>query len=83
MGPQVQQPVSMLRLKQLRERTGLGRSTLYERIRTGAWTAPVPLGPRAVGWPSHEVETLIAAQIAGADIPAVVAGLHRARKGAA
>jgi prophage regulatory protein len=82
MAPQMHAPVSMLRLKQLKERTGLGRSTLYERIRTGAWTAPVPLGPRAVGWPSHEVEALLEAQIAGADIPAVVEGLHRARKGA-
>lgn len=57
--------VSMLRLKQVRERTGLGRSTLYDRIKRGAWTTPVSLGSRAVGWPAHEVDALINALISG------------------
>ena len=65
MGPQTQQPLSVLRLKQVRERTGLGRSTVYDRIKQRTWPAPIHLGPRAVGWPAHEVDALIGAHIAG------------------
>lgn len=28
-------------------------------------TPPIPIGDRAVAWPSHEVEAIINAQIAG------------------
>ena len=46
-----------LRLPAVMERTGYGRSTIYEMIGAGKFPAPVHLGPRAVAWLESEVET--------------------------
>lgn len=56
---------TMLRMPGVKSESGLSRSTIYLRIGQGLWTRPVPLGPRAVGWPSEEVAALNAARIAG------------------
>lgn len=77
---------ALLRLPQIKARTGRGRSSIYADIRAGLFTAPVPIGARAVGWPSSEVDALIAARIAGksdAEIRALVAELEVYRKAAA
>lgn len=39
-----------LRMKQVREVTGMSRSWIYEAIRRGEFPAPIPLGLRAVAW---------------------------------
>src|SRR5258705_10359808 len=41
---------SILRRKQVQNRTGLSRSTIYERVRAGTFPRPISLGPRTVGW---------------------------------
>ncbi len=46
----------MLRLPQVLKRTGLAKSSLYEKISKGEFPAPVKLGSRASGWLEHEVE---------------------------
>ncbi|MGH7971905.1 MAG: helix-turn-helix transcriptional regulator [Limisphaerales bacterium] len=72
----------ILRLPDVKTATGLSRSTIYLRIAQGAFTHPVSLGGRAVGWPAHEVEALIAARIAGKQdgkIRALVTELEAAR----
>jgi prophage regulatory protein len=69
----------------VKSESGLSRSTIYLRISQGLWTRPVPLGPRAVGWPSVEVTALNAARIAGKtedEIRGLVAALEAARKDA-
>lgn len=76
---------NILRLPQVSACTGLSRSTLYQRSKReqGTFTPPVPLGPRAVGWPSHEVEALNAARVAGKtddEIRELVKELVAARK---
>lgn len=79
-------PHTILRLPAVKAATGLSRSTLYLRIGQGAFTHPVSLGGRAVGWPAHEVAALNAARIAGkldAEIRVLVAQLEAARKAAA
>lgn len=48
--------LSMLRLNDVRARTGLSRSTIYLRISLGNFPKPIPLGGRAVGWLEHEVQ---------------------------
>jgi prophage regulatory protein len=53
----------MLRLNDVRQRVGLSRSTIYERVREGDFPAPVQLGPRAVAWPSDEIDAWIDARI--------------------
>ena len=53
----------ILRLPEVKRRTGLSRSTIYLRVASGAFPSPVSLGARAVGWLEPEVDAWIAAQI--------------------
>jgi prophage regulatory protein len=78
-----QERISILRVKQVMSRTGNAKSTLYLRIQEGTLPKPVSIGPRAVGWPSDEIDEIIAARIAGKtdeDILVLVAKLEVARK---
>ncbi len=73
---------AILRRKQFQGQSGFSRSTLYNRIGEGLWTQPVRLGPRAVGWPTREVEALNGARISGKsddEIRALVVRLHAER----
>jgi prophage regulatory protein len=56
--------ISILRLPQLRVRTGLSRSTIYALVKSGALKAPISLGARAVGWLSTDVDDYINSRIA-------------------
>ena len=47
--------VRFLRLPEVRDITGLKKSSIYARIAEGSFPAPVPLGGRAVGWIEEEV----------------------------
>jgi prophage regulatory protein len=75
---------TMWRLPQALAESGKTRSPWYQDIAHGTMTKPVKIGPRAAGWPAHEVRAVIAARIAGADIKQLrelVEHLHTARKG--
>lgn len=61
----------ILRLPQVMAQTGCPKSTLYLRIHQGLMTQPIAIGPRAVGWPSTEVDAVTAARIAGKDEGAI------------
>ena len=55
---------TILRLPQVKARTGLSRSTIYARIAKGSFPRPVQLGGvRAVGWVEAQVDGWIAKQI--------------------
>lgn len=54
---------TIIRLPQVRQRTGLSRSTIYALIQRGEFKAPIPLGVRAVGWLSSDVDEFIASRI--------------------
>jgi len=58
-----QPPYCILRRKQVEARTGLSRSTIYARIKTGKFPAPVSLGPRAVGWIENDVHRWLSDRI--------------------
>jgi prophage regulatory protein len=45
----------IIRLPKVEELTGRKRSAIYEDIAAGSFPAPVPLGPRAVGWLEDEI----------------------------
>lgn len=55
---------TILRLPQVKYRCGLGRSSIYARVKDGTFPAPVRLGERAVGWLESEVTTWIASRSA-------------------
>ncbi|MBN1586028.1 MAG: AlpA family transcriptional regulator [Candidatus Omnitrophica bacterium] len=54
---------TILRLPKVKERTGLSRSGIYERIKTGGFPRPVRLGLRAVGWIEEEVDAWVQGRI--------------------
>lgn len=45
----------IIRLPQLKDQTGLSRSTIYLRISEGTFPKPISLGVRAVGWIESEI----------------------------
>ena len=56
-------PRVILRLRQVIARTGLSRSTIYERVQAGEFPAQIALGARAVGWLESDIEAWIAAKV--------------------
>lgn len=47
---------TIIRRRDLRAVTGYGITTIYEMIGQGRFPKPIPLGARAVGWLSDELE---------------------------
>lgn len=66
MAAQIQAVPAILRRKQVEARTGLPRSTIYDRIKAGDFHKPINLGPQSVGWVESEINDWIAARIAAA-----------------
>ena len=74
--------MKILRIDETMARTGYSRTPLYARVLAGHFTRPVKLGRRASGWPEHEVDTLVAACVAGAtatELEDLVFQLHTQR----
>jgi len=57
----------IMRLKEVMDTTGLGRSYIYKLIADGVFPKTVPLGARATGWVSDEVESWILERIGERD----------------
>ena len=53
----------LLRLPEVSFLVGLRRSAIYDKISKGEFPAPVHLGPRAVAWPSNEIDDWIDSRI--------------------
>lgn len=69
----------------LEARGNRSRSSHYDDIQKGLYTHGIPVGPRAVCWPLHEVQALNAARIAGKsddEIRQLVVTLEAMRKSA-
>jgi prophage regulatory protein len=52
----------LIRLKEVRHRVGLGRSTIYRWMAEGRFPRPVPLGGHAVAWLQEDVDDWIASR---------------------
>ncbi|WP_129972395.1 MULTISPECIES: AlpA family transcriptional regulator [unclassified Pseudomonas] len=63
----------IIRLKDVIDSTGLGRSTVYKYISEGTFPKPVSLGDRCVGWVENEVHDWILARIEERDLAEVAA----------
>ena len=68
MAEQLQQALAILRRKQVEARTGLKRSTLYAKIASGEFPAPIRLGSRSVGWLESDVTSWLQARIAASRV---------------
>ena len=53
----------ILKLKEVLNRTGLGKTSLYELIKNADFPKQIPLGSRAVGWLENEVDAWILEKI--------------------
>ena len=75
--------MSILRMPAVKAETGhRSHASIYNAIRAGLFTKPVPIGERSVGWPDYEVRAINSARIAGkseADIRDLVNRLHAKR----
>ena len=54
-------PYRILRVKEVLEILGVGKTTLYEMIKDGRLSRPVRVGKRAVGWPSPVIDAYLEA----------------------
>jgi prophage regulatory protein len=80
--PAVLQIDRLLRLPEVVSATGRRRTALYQDIERGVFPHGIPIGRRAVAWPSSWVAAVIAARIAGEDDDAlrrIVADLETSR----
>jgi prophage regulatory protein len=55
---------TILRIKAVKELTGLGRSSIYDKIKRNEFPPPIILGPRAVGWLVSDLDAWLNAQAA-------------------
>ena len=60
----VKMTVVFLKRPEIEKRTGLKRSTIYEKIKAGTFPKPVKLGARAVAWPEAEINAWMEERIA-------------------
>lgn len=75
--------MTILRMPSVKAETGhRSHASIYNAIRAGLFTKPVPIGQRSVGWPDYEVRAINTARIAGrsdAEIKELVRQLHAKR----
>ncbi|MPW04854.1 AlpA family phage regulatory protein [Paraburkholderia sp. CNPSo 3155] len=57
----------LVRLPEVRARTGLKTTTIYRRMNEGTFPRPVPIGGSRVAWLESQVDAWIAARIAEAE----------------
>ncbi|WP_191489728.1 helix-turn-helix transcriptional regulator [Pseudomonas sp. FEN] len=60
--------MKIIRLKDVIDSTGLGRSTVYKYISEGTFPKPISLGDRCVGWLEREIHDWILARIEERDL---------------
>ena len=77
MATQNNKPLTIIRRRQVEERTGLKRSTIYSKLSPNpkrptdydpTFPKPVSLGAKSVGWVEAEVEAWLTAQIAKREV---------------
>lgn len=76
--------MKFLRIAECKAEVGYRSNTsIYEAVREGLFTRPIPIGKRATAWPDFEVRLINRARIAGKtddEIRDLVTRLHAERK---
>ena len=55
--------IKIIRMPEVKAKTGLSKTTIYELIAEGNFPEQIPLGSRIVGWINSEVEEWISERI--------------------
>ena len=75
--------MTILRMPAVKAETGhRSHASIYNAIKAGLFTKPVPIGQRSVGWPDFEVKAINTARISGKsenEIRELVERLHAKR----
>lgn len=61
---QMQSPTRLIRLKEVQNRVGLGRSTIYRWMAEGNFPKPVRLGAHSVAWVIEDIDQWISQRVA-------------------
>jgi len=56
----------LLRLPQVKQTTGLSKSSIYARIAEGTFPKQITLGPRLVVWVESDIQNWISEQVSAA-----------------
>ncbi|OJZ17953.1 MAG: AlpA family transcriptional regulator [Thiobacillus sp. 65-29] len=56
--------VNIIRLPDVMARTGLSRSSVFLKVKTGDMPPPIKLGVRATGWVAEEIDAWIKQRVA-------------------
>lgn len=48
-------PCRMLRTKEVLKLTGWSRATIWRKVKSGDFPAPVVLGPNSIAWPEYSI----------------------------
>jgi prophage regulatory protein len=82
----MEQLIKLIKLPEVMDATGDGRSTHYNKIHKGLMVPPVRLGANSGAYPQHEIALINVARIAGKtddEIRQLVTDLVAARKNGA
>lgn len=60
----------LLKIKDVMDKTGLGRTSIYKYIGLDQFPRPVPLGEKRVAWVEHEIEEWIMTKVQQRDVSA-------------
>lgn len=62
-GATPRQPLKLLRLPLVEDRTGAKKSSIYAWVKAGTFPAPVRLSARAVGWREEDIERWVSERV--------------------
>lgn len=55
--------MKLLTRREVEERTGLKRSTIYDNVKSGVFPKPVKIGVKLIRWPEEVIENWLQAQM--------------------
>lgn len=58
--------VRLIRLPEVKDRTGIGRSAIYAKVANKDFPAPIKIGVRTVAWLSTDIDCWIEQRVAAA-----------------
>jgi prophage regulatory protein len=67
----------LLRMSEVARETGMGKSTIWAKVKRGEFPQPVRYGGKCTRWPSSEIETWKRSLIEARDGPAPKPGKRR------
>jgi prophage regulatory protein len=63
---QLQSIGPLWRLPTVEKQTGLSKSEIYRRIKSGTFPKPLKLGARAIAWPATQIDDWVRSLVKGA-----------------